>query len=85
MASQEDKRFLIETHSDFTIDRFRLNYRRRRSNRKFPQSQVLFFERKDKHNVVTPLPIGRKGEMPADQPEGYRGFFVREEMQLLGL
>jgi predicted ATPase len=88
MASRENKRFIIETHSDFIIDRFRLNYRKRRhrgSNRRAPESQVLFFERKAKTNVVTPLRIGRKGELPSDQPQGYRNFFIKEEMEILGL
>jgi hypothetical protein len=82
MATVDKKCFLIETHSDFTIDRFRMNYRRR--TRK-PNSQVLFFERRHKHNTVTPIVISPSGEMPADQPDGYRRFFVKEEMRLLGL
>jgi hypothetical protein len=86
MAARDQKKFVIETHSDFTIDRFRLNYRHtRRGRSKLPQSQILFFERRDKRNIVTPLPIGAKGDVPSDQPEGYRSFFVKEEMKVLGL
>jgi len=87
MADRDHKKFLIETHSDFTIDRFRLNYRNRgsaRGNKKLPKSQILFFERKHKHNIVTPIPIGPKGELPADQPESYRDFFIKEDMRVLG-
>jgi AAA ATPase-like protein/putative AbiEii toxin of type IV toxin-antitoxin system len=83
MAVKDNKHFLVETHSDFMIDRFRMNYRKHRSKR--PDGQVLFFERRDKHNVVTPLSIGSSGEFPEDQPEGYRQFFVREQMNLLGM
>lgn len=83
MAVEEGKRFLIETHSDFTIDRFRMNYKRVRSRK--PDSQVLFFERRDKHNVVTALQIGESGDLPVGQPESYREFFVREQMNLLGI
>jgi len=83
MAVTEDKRFLVETHSDFTIDRFRMNYKRNRTNK--PDSQILFFERRDKHNVVTPFSIGSSGELPPDQPETYRHFFIREQMDLLGI
>lgn len=82
MAVADQKRFLIETHSDFTIDRFRMNYRKRV---KKPNSQVLFFERKNKLNTVTPLVISTKGDLPLEQPDGYRRFFVKEEMRLLGL
>ncbi len=86
MAIRDNKRFLIETHSDFTIDRFRMNYRRRQQRkRNVPESQILFFERRDRRNVVTPLPIGPRGDLPAEQPNGYRDFFIKEDMRLLGL
>ena len=83
MAATENKRFLVETHSDFTIDRFRMNYRNGRSNK--PAGQILFFERRDKHNTVTSIDIGKTGELPTDQPESYRQFFIREQMNILGL
>lgn len=83
-AVSEDKHFLIETHSDFAIDRFRMNFKRNRRS-KAPDSQILFFERQRKHNVVTSLPIGDTGELPLDQPESYRDFFIREQMDLLGI
>jgi hypothetical protein len=83
MAATDHKLFLVETHSDFAIDRFRMNYKKKRSDK--PDGQILFFERRDKHNVVTPLSIGKSGELPADQPESYRDFFVREELRVLGL
>jgi hypothetical protein len=63
-----------------------MNYRRKRTKRTaLPKSQILFFERHNKRNTVTSLPIGRHGELPSDQPNGYREFFVKEEMNLLGL
>jgi predicted ATPase len=83
MAAQEQKCFLIETHSDFMMDRFRMQYRSQHSRK--PESQILFFERKDKHNSVTPLRISDSGELPEDQPEDYRSFFIREQMNLLGI
>lgn len=83
MAATEHKCFLVETHSDFTIDRFRMNYKNQRSDK--PDSQILFFERREKHNVVTPLSIGESGDLPPDQPQGYREFFVKEAMRLLGI
>jgi hypothetical protein len=88
MAVRDQKKFVIETHSDFTIDRFRLNYRRNQSTKKdtaLPKSQILFFERRSRRNIVTQIPIGSKGELPADQPQEYRNFFIKEEMKILGL
>jgi AAA domain, putative AbiEii toxin, Type IV TA system len=66
MAATENKRLLVETHSDFTIDRFRMNYRKAKGRK--PESQILFFERRDKHNTVTSVPIDGSGELPEDQP-----------------
>ncbi len=83
-AITEGKHFLIETHSDFAIDRFRMNYKRRKG-KTVPDSQILFFERKEKRNVVTPLKIDESGELPSDQPDSYREFFIKEEMKILGL
>jgi predicted ATPase len=87
MALLDRKTFLIETHSDFTIDRFRMNYRARRSvqdRANLPGGQVLFFERRNKQNVVSPIPIDKQGALSAEQPESYRRFFIKEEMRLIG-
>jgi AAA domain, putative AbiEii toxin, Type IV TA system len=84
MAVSEKKKFLIETHSDFMIDRYRKRFRRTKINK--PSSQILFFERKNnRHNTVTPLTINEQGELPTEQPKGYRRFFIKEQMELLGL
>ena len=83
MATREHKHFLVETHSDFTIDRFRMQYRNRGGNK--PDSQVLFFERKNRCNVVTPLSIGPEGELPEKQPKAYRDFFLKESLDVLGI
>ncbi len=83
MAVTDHKRFLVETHSDYTIDRFRMNYKKDRAVK--PDSQILFFERRDKHNVITPLSISKTGDLPTDQPDSYRRFFVREQMNLIGI
>jgi AAA ATPase domain len=83
LAETEKKRFLIETHSDFTIDRFRLNYRKSSSTK--PTGQILFFERKNRCNVVKAIRIGPKGKLSGPQPSGYRRFFLKEELRLLGV
>jgi predicted ATPase len=82
-STKEDKKFLIETHSDYTIDRFRLNIRKGK-NKKI-KSQVLFFERNEKGNTVTPLVFDENGNYPEDQPKSFREFFIKEELNMLGL
>jgi len=88
MANLDKKRFIVETHSDFTIDRFRMNYRGKfttKQREKLPHSQIIFFERKNGQNTVTPLAIDAHGELPSDQPDSYRNFFIKEQMRLLEL
>lgn len=75
--------FIIETHSDFVIDRFRLM--QKRSSEKV-NAQILFFEKNKKgHNTVTSLSIDNNGRYPDEQPENFRGFFINEMMELLEL
>jgi len=83
MGVSEKKKFLIETHSDFMIDRYRS--RQRHHKGKTPTSQILFFERKKGRNSVTPLEISESGELPLRQPRSYRNFFIKEQMELLGI
>jgi hypothetical protein len=82
-ALSERKRFLIETHSDFMIDRFRTNLRKGRGRK--PESQVLFFERRNQQNTVFPLVMGSDGDMPAKQPKSYRDFFLKETLRVLDI
>lgn len=82
MATIEHKKFIVETHSDYTIDRFRILLRK--SDRKI-KSQVLFFEKSDSGNRITPIEISEKGDLDSNQPDSYRNFFLKEEMELLGL
>jgi hypothetical protein len=83
MGASENKKFLIETHSDFMIDRYRSRQRIHRGKK--PTGQVLFFERKKGRNSVTPLEISERGDLPLEQPRSYRKFFIKEQMELLGI
>ncbi len=84
MASMEGKKFLIETHSDYLIDRFRINYGRDKNNN-ILKAQILFFQRDEKGNKIFPLSIGHDGNLPKEQPPAYRDFFIKEQMALLGI
>jgi predicted ATPase len=84
LAIAEDKKFFIETHSDYLIDRFRLNYRDSEGNVPL-QSQVLFFEREAQGNQVYSIEIEPDGAYSEDQPSTFREFFIHEELKQLGL
>ncbi|MFM1955900.1 MAG: hypothetical protein RIR20_720, partial [Pseudomonadota bacterium] len=74
---------LIETHSDYLIDRFRLSIKKTRDTLIASESQVLFFLRQNGENKVIPISIDENGELSEDQPEEYRQFFINEQLKLL--
>ncbi len=82
MSALEGKKFVVETHSDYTIDRFRISLK---NSKKKIKSQILFFEKTDNGNKLTPIEIDHNGDLDIDQPKSYRDFFLKEEMTLLGL
>lgn len=77
-----DQNFLIETHSDFIIDRFRSKIRNKKLK---ATTQILFFERNKNGNIVTPIPIDEVGQYSEIQPKSFRDFFINEELNLLAL
>lgn len=79
--SSRKNKFFIETHSDYTIDRFRLQLKKDDGNGK-PSSQVLFFERTPQGTKATPITIHTDGKYDK-QPEAFRQFFIEEELELL--
>jgi predicted ATPase len=80
----QKKKFVIETHSDYLIDRFRLQVRRHNGNI-HKKVNVLFFETDGQKNKVTRIDIDKNGDYESDQPQKFREFFLKEEMDLLGL
>jgi hypothetical protein len=83
VADSESKRFVIETHSDYLIDRFRM--KKRDSKKNNVSAQVIFFERNDSQNCAYTLSINDDGALPKPLPEGYRKFFVNEALNALDL
>lgn len=84
LADREKKVFFVETHSDYTIDRFRLNCRKMAGKYAFT-SQVLFFSRNKTGNKAQSIEILDNGEYSENQPSEFRDFFIHEELNLLGL
>jgi len=79
---KEKKKLIVETHSDYIIDRFR------QKQRKSPEKSfvhVLFFLREKGTNKVFSINIDDKGNYDNNQPEEFREFFIKEELENLGL
>ena len=83
LAITEDKKFIVETQSDFIIDRFRMNFKSKELEKK-PKSQIVYFENSREGNVLSVIDIDEEGNVSKDQPEGYREFFLKEDLHVLG-
>lgn len=84
LASKEKKQFLIETHSDYLIDRFRLsvhNDKEKESSKL--ESQVIFFEKINGGNILHLIDIRDNGRYSEMQPASFTEFFIKEELSLL--
>ncbi len=76
------RKFIIETHSDYVIDRFR--YKLKNSDEKL-DARVMFFENVEGINKIVSMNIQKNGSYPTNQPDGFRKFFIDETMNLLGI
>lgn len=80
LAKEKGHHFILETHSDYLIDRCRLCISHDKNP---PQAQVIFFQRSTTGNSATTLNIESDGKYPDKQPTEFRDFFIKEEMNLL--
>jgi predicted ATPase len=69
--------FVIETHSDFIIDRFRLKFKEHACE---SQAQIIYFEHGVDRNKAYEIEIKGDGSL-GGTPEGYRSFFVNESIE----
>ncbi|MEM9969717.1 MAG: hypothetical protein AAF762_01275, partial [Pseudomonadota bacterium] len=84
VSSFEEKKqsYILETHSDFLVDRIRLAIREGRIGKN--DVSLLFFERGRLDNSVTEIALNESGE-PESPPDAYREFFLDEQLRLLGI
>lgn len=80
VATKNRNRLIIETHSDYMINRFRYAVCKGKSK---INSQVLFFSRDGNGIHIDQLPIDQKGKYVGELPQNYMEFFLREELNLL--
>ncbi len=81
LANQGNQSFIVETHSDYMIDRARIEIRK--GNIKPEDVSLIYFE--PKGNIVNVHNIGFD-EMAnmTDVPPHYRNFFLKESKRLMG-
>lgn len=78
----DKNKFIIETHSDFTINRLRYELLKNKTKKEI-NSKVLFFERSFEGNNITNIRINPNGSYEDTVPDSYREFFIDEELKLL--
>lgn len=80
LVKDEQKRFVIETHSDYLVDRVRQEI----ANKEIKPNDVkiLFLERQGLDLVIYPIALDSMGNIQ-NPPSGYRSFFLEEEMNHL--
>lgn len=76
-AAASGRQLVIETHSDYIIDRVLLDIRDRRTDLKADDVSILYFERGDSDVTIHSIRIDAEGNI-LNAPAGYRKFFQDE-------
>jgi putative AbiEii toxin of type IV toxin-antitoxin system/uncharacterized protein DUF3696 len=82
MVGSRRHTLFLETHSDYLIDRIRMEARDGRHISPEDVS-ILFFERAGKDVDVYTITVDKQGNVRG-APKGYRAFFIEEEFRSLG-
>jgi predicted ATPase len=82
MTKASKHRFVVETHSDYLIDRIRMEIRDRQLISP-DDIVILFSERDETHVRLHPIRIDAGGDL-IDAPPIYRQFFLNEQRRFVG-
>ena len=82
LIKAENKRFVVETHSDYIIDRVRIEVAK--GNIAPEDVCILYFEKPEDATTVYPITLDACGNI-LDAPPSYRAFFLKESLTLLGI
>ncbi|MBL7233148.1 AAA family ATPase [Komagataeibacter oboediens] len=78
-CASKDLGMIIETHSDFIIDRFKIALR---DSEKKVESRILFFQSTEKENKIHNIEISEDGCL-GTYPDAYRDFFIKEYIKTI--
>jgi len=81
--ANQGRQLIIETHSDFLIDRIRMDVRDQKTNLKPEDVSILFFERNDTSVQIHSIQIDELGNV-LNAPDSYGRFFMEETSRSLG-
>lgn len=82
LARHGNRKFVIETHSDYLIDRVRIDIRDK-PHLFADDVAILYFSRRGPEVSVFPIAMDEMGNF-REVPKGYREFFLDEQARFLG-
>ncbi|MCY3630039.1 MAG: AAA family ATPase [Bacteroidota bacterium] len=82
-VASQGRQLIVETHSQFMIDRIRMDVRDGKTDLKPENVSILFFERTDTSVQIHPIRIDELGNV-LDTPNSYGRFFMEETSRSLG-
>ena len=77
-------KLIVETHSDYILDRVRMDVRDKKTDLKPEDVSILFFEPGELDVKIHSIRLDEQGNV-LDAPEGYRDFFMAETRRSIGL
>ena len=83
IAGQE-RQLVVETHSDYIIDRVRMDVRDNKTNLKPEDVSILYFERGELDVNIHSIRLDDDGNV-LDAPDSYGRFFMEETRRSIGL
>lgn len=83
-VASANRQLVVETHSDYMLDRVRMEVRDGTSGLKPDDVSILFFERTDLDVKIHSLKIDKLGNI-LNAPDSYRSFFMEETTRSLGI
>ena len=78
------RQLIVETHSDYIIDRVRMNVRDKKTNLKPEDVSILYFERVGADVTIHSLRIDEQGNV-LGAPPSYGQFFLEETNRSIGI
>ena len=79
-----ERQLIVETHSDYLLDRVRMDVRDKKTDLKPEDVSILYFERDGLEVNIHSLRLDEMGNV-LDAPPGYRQFFMDEVTRSIGL
>ena len=83
VSQERGTQFIIETHSDYILDRLRMDVRDKEEIRA-DDILILYFERTKEGTKIHPIRFDEIGNV-LDAPPGYRQFFLDESARSFGI